>query len=75
MLEKKNNEVNGLNRKLNEIDVMNKTIGSLQEKITKLVNENSDMEGEVRTAQDNLRLSANQNAKIMNELTEYKQRI
>jgi hypothetical protein len=75
VLEKKNNEVNGLNRKLNEIDVMNKTIGSLQEKITKLVNENSDMEGEVRTAQDNLRLSANQNAKIMNELTEYKQRI
>lgn len=54
---------------------MNKTIGSLQEKITRLVNENNDMEGEVRTAQDNLRLSANQNAKIMNELNEYKQRI
>jgi len=33
------------------------------------------MENEVRTAQDNLRLSANQNNKIMNELNEYKQRI
>jgi hypothetical protein len=39
------------------------------------VNENNSMENEVRTAQDNLRLSANQNNKIMNELNEYKQRI
>jgi len=44
---------------------MNKTIGTLQEKITKLVNENTSMEGDVRTAQENLRLSANQNNKII----------
>lgn len=33
------------------------------------------MDGEVRNAQENLRLSANQNQKIMQELNEYKQRI
>lgn len=54
---------------------MNKTIGTLQEKITRLVNENTDYQGEVRNVQENLRLSANQNRKIMMELEEYKQRI
>ena len=29
----------------------------------------------MRSAQENLRLSANQNAKMMKEITEYKQRI
>lgn len=33
------------------------------------------MDGEIRNAQENLRLSANQNAKIIAELNEYKQRI
>jgi len=54
---------------------MNKTIGTLQDKIKKLVNENTEMDGEVRNAQENLRLSANQNQKIMQELSEYKARI
>jgi hypothetical protein len=54
---------------------MNKTIGSLHEKINKLVNENSTMEGDINTAQENLRLSASQNQKIMQELNEYKRRI
>ena len=54
---------------------MNKTIGSLQERITRLVNENTSMEGEVQSVQENLRLSANQNQKIMQELQEYKRRI
>lgn len=68
VLEKRNNEVSGLNKKLSEIDSMNKTIGSLQEKITRLVNENTEAEGEIRNAQENIRLSANQNRKIMIEL-------
>lgn len=54
---------------------MNKTIGTLQERITKLVNENSNMEGDINQAQENLRLSANQNAKIMQELQQYKKLI
>jgi cell division protein ZapA len=33
------------------------------------------MDGEIRNVQENLRLSANQNAKIIAELNEYKQRI
>ena len=68
LLEKKSGEVNNLNRKMNEIESMNKTIGSLQEKITKLVKENIDMDGEVKQAQDNIRLSANQNNKLIAEL-------
>jgi hypothetical protein len=47
---------------------MNKTIGSLQEKITRLVSENTGYDEELKSAQENLRLSANQNQKIMREL-------
>ncbi len=54
---------------------MNKTIGSLQERITKLVNENVSMEDEVRNAQDNLRLSANQMQKLSMQVAEYQMRI
>ena len=75
VLEKKNIELGNLNKKLSEIDTMNKTIGSLQEKITKLVTENTGLDGEVRNAQENLRLSANQNNKIIQELNEYKNKI
>jgi chromosome segregation ATPase len=75
VIDGRNKEVNGLKSKLNEIDGMNKTIGSLQEKITKLVTENTEFEGEMRNAQENVRLSSNQNRKIMMELEEYKQRI
>ena len=51
---------------------MNQSIGALQSKITRLVNENTSMEDEMRQAQENLRLSANQNAKMMKEIAEYK---
>ena len=44
---------------------MNSTIGSLQDKINKLVHENTSMGDEVRVAQENLRLSTSQNQKIM----------
>lgn len=54
---------------------MNQTIGNLQDKISKLVNENTHIDEDLRNAQENLRLSANQNQKIMRELNEYKQRI
>ena len=43
VLEKKNNELGNLQRRLHEIDGMNKTIGSLQDKISRLVNENVGM--------------------------------
>lgn len=47
---------------------MNQTIGNLQDKISKLVNENTHIDEDLRNAQENLRLSANQNQKIMREL-------
>jgi chromosome segregation ATPase len=75
VIEKKNSELSKLSNKLSEIEGMNKTIGTLQERITKLVNENSNMEGDINQAQENLRLSANQNAKIMQELQQYKKLI
>lgn len=67
-LTKKTSETNNLKNRLTEIDSMNKTIGSLQEKITRLVSENTEISGDMRNAQENLRLSANQNAKIVAEL-------
>jgi chromosome segregation ATPase len=54
---------------------MNQSIGNLQAKITRLVTENTSMEDEMRNAQENLRLSANQNAKMMKEIAEYKKMI
>lgn len=36
---------------MHEIDEMNKSIGTLQSKITRLVNENTTIEDEMRTAQ------------------------
>jgi uncharacterized coiled-coil DUF342 family protein len=60
---------------MHEINEMNQSIGALQSKITRLVNENTSMEDEMRQAQENLRLSANQNAKMMKEITEYKKMI
>lgn len=51
VLEKKNVEINNLSRKIHEIDEMNRSIGSLQEKIKKLVNENYSIEEEMRSAQ------------------------
>lgn len=68
LLEQKNKEIGNLNRKMKEIEEMTQTIGSLQSKITKLVNENTVMGNEVNEAQENLRLSANQNKKFMNEI-------
>lgn len=51
VLEKKNVELGNLNKKLAEIDGMNKTIGSLNEKITRLVHENTGMGDEMNKAQ------------------------
>ena len=60
---------------MHEIDEMNKSIGSLQDKINRLVHENTSMEDEMRNAQENLRLSANQQQKMMKEINEYKRKI
>ena len=60
---------------MHEINEMNQSIGNLQSKITRLVNENTSMEDEMRQAQENLRLSANQNAKMMKEIVDYKKMI
>jgi hypothetical protein len=54
---------------------MNKTIGSLQEKISKLVGENSGLNEDIKIAQENLRLSTSQTSKVMNELNEFKNKI
>ena len=40
-----------LTKKLNEIDIMNKTIGSLQQKIGKLVGENNVLNEDFKTVQ------------------------
>ena len=54
---------------------MKKSIGTLQDKISRLVNENTSLEDDMRTAQENLRLSANQNQKMQREINEFKKKI
>ena len=75
MLENKNNEIGQMNNQLQEMNAMNGTINALQERIGRLVNENTGMESEMRTVQENLRLSTSQNQKIVKELNEYKDRL
>ena len=47
----------------------------LQQKINRLSNENTNLNDQVRTAQENLRLSANQQQKLAKELSDYKNQI
>jgi regulator of replication initiation timing len=54
---------------------MGATVKQLQERMQRLLGENKGLEGEVREAQENLRLSAQQNQKIIAELNSYKDRI
>lgn len=65
ILEKKNNEIGNLNKKVLELDEINMSIGGMKDKITNLVSENKNYHEEIVNAQENLRLSAQQNQKIM----------
>ena len=47
---------------------------TFRQKIQKLLSENTNLGEEIRTSQDNLRLSAAQNSKLTNELTEFRNR-
>ena len=54
---------------------MSITIQTLQTKVSGLLNENKTLDGEVKATQENLRLSANQNQRISQELNQYKMSI
>ena len=66
------NQISKLNSELNDyknrVSVNNQESETYKSKIQKLMAENSSMGDEVRTAQENLRLSANTLAKVNNEL-------
>lgn len=66
------NQISKLNSELNDyknrVSVNNQESETYKLKIQKLMAENSSMGDEVRTAQENLRLSANTLAKVNNEL-------
>ena len=54
---------------------MGSTVRQLQDRMQKIMGENNGLQGEVREAQENLRLSAQQNQKIIKELNDYKDRV
>ena len=66
------NQISKLNSELNDyknrVSVNNQESETYKLKMQKLMAENSSMGDEVRTAQENLRLSANTLAKVNNEL-------
>ena len=66
------NQISKLNSELNDyknrVSVNNQESETYKLKIQKLMADNSSMGDEVRTAQENLRLSANTLAKVNNEL-------
>lgn len=74
-MEKKNGEVSNLGQRLAEAEAMSITIQTLQTKVSGLLNENKTLDGEVKATQENLRLSANQNQRISQELNQYKMSI
>ena len=55
-----------LNHQLNEYSALNDTVKMLKDKLGKSAIENQGLGEEIRTAQENLRLSANQNQKLIN---------
>jgi|JI61114BRNA_FD_contig_61_476275_length_1244_multi_2_in_0_out_0_4 hypothetical protein len=54
-----------MSKQLQEMNSLGVTIQTLQERIQRLVGENKGLGDEVRDAQENLRLSAQQNQKII----------
>ena len=54
---------------------MTGTINNLQDRIGRLVNENTGMQNEMRGVQQNLRLSTSQNQKLVKEINQYKDRL
>lgn len=65
-------ELNEYKRRIEQNDAENE---ATRRKIQNLVQENQHLGEEVRNAQENLRLSANQISKLGNELNEYKTRV
>ena len=65
VLEKKNQDIAGMSKQLQDMSNMGVTIQTLQDRIQRLVGENKGLGDEVRDAQENLRLSAQQNQKII----------
>lgn len=55
-----------VNEYKNQISENNRETETFRQKIKKLTSQNTNLNDEVRTAQDNLRLSANQMAKLTN---------
>lgn len=55
-----------LNEYKNRINANNEESNTYRQKIQKLVSENTSLNEEVRTAQENLRLSAGQMGKLQN---------
>ena len=66
------NQISKLNNELgeykNRLSANNQESETYRQKINKLMNENSSLNDEMVTAQENLRLSANTVAKLNNEL-------
>ena len=64
------NQISKLNNELNDykgkLSANNQESETYRQKIQKLMNENTSLGDEVRTAQENLRLSANTVAKLNN---------
>ena len=66
---------NQMNTQLKEFAALNDTMRMLKDKVGKLSSENTGLQDEVSNAQENLRLSAAQNQKIMMELNQYKDQL
>ena len=66
---------NQMNQQLKEFAALNDTMRMLKDKVGKLSSENTGLQDEVSNAQENLRLSAAQNQKIMMELNQYKDQL
>lgn len=66
------NELNEYRQRIQDNEAQNDAV---KRKIQNLLQENGQLNQEVRNAQENLRLSANQIAKLNSEIGEYKNRL
>ena len=67
--------LNELNEYKNRIDQNESENDMIKKKMQNIIQENQQLGDEVRNAQENLRLSANQISKLSNEINEYRNRV
>lgn len=71
----KDREIRNFQQRIGEAEGVGRSVGGLNERINKLTFDNQNLALEARDAQDKLRESSLQSTRLVNELTEFKNKV